>query len=165
MSRHLLRKETIKLGLMGQTKKEVFAELLELIPGSTLKPVKRKKLLEALLGRERFGTTAIGEGIALPHVVSDVIDQPIAALGLSREGIDFASLDGEPVHLCYLLLLPQNAQAVSSKKTWLLGAQAVLSDSFVSRLLHRAGSAEEIYTVLNERPEWLSDTVEVLAAS
>ncbi|HLD82322.1 MAG TPA: PTS sugar transporter subunit IIA, partial [Candidatus Omnitrophota bacterium] len=55
------------------------------------------------------GSTAIGQGIAIPHAKSDCIDKLIAAFGLSKKGIDFDSLDAEPAYIFFLLVAPQDS--------------------------------------------------------
>ena len=61
-------------------------------------------IVAALLEREGLGSTAIGRGIAVPHAKHPGVDGVAVALGRSRKGIDFASLDGQPVYLVFLLL-------------------------------------------------------------
>jgi PTS system nitrogen regulatory IIA component len=62
---------------------------------------------EVVLDREELGTTGIGEGIAVPHGKSDDVDELVAAFGRSERGVDFESIDNQPVHLLFLLLAPK----------------------------------------------------------
>ena len=62
---------------------------------------------EVVLEREELGTTGIGEGIAVPHGKSDTVDKLVAAFGRSERGIDFESMDNQPVHLLFLLVAPK----------------------------------------------------------
>ena len=59
-----------------------------------------------LVERERLGTTAMGDGIAIPHARVESLDRVLAVFGLSRAGVDFDSLDGKPTHLFFLLVAP-----------------------------------------------------------
>lgn len=63
-------------------------------------------LLESLLERETLQSTGIGRGVAVPHAICDDLDRPRVALGLCRDGVDFHSLDEQPVHLFFMLLSP-----------------------------------------------------------
>jgi PTS system nitrogen regulatory IIA component len=59
-----------------------------------------------LMTRESLGSTAIGQGIAIPHAKSDCVNTLIGAFGLSKKGVDFDSLDGEPAYIFFLLVAP-----------------------------------------------------------
>src|SRR6185503_21035524 len=71
----------------------------------------RQKVLDVLLERERISTTAIGEGVAIPHGKLAGVDRVLGAFARSPEGVDFASLDGGPTHLFFALIAPENAAA------------------------------------------------------
>lgn len=63
-------------------------------------------IVSAILKREELGSTGIGKGVAVPHTKHPSVDRLVATVALSEEGIDFASLDGEPVHIFFLLISP-----------------------------------------------------------
>jgi mannitol/fructose-specific phosphotransferase system IIA component (Ntr-type) len=63
-------------------------------------------LTAELVRRERIGTTAIGKGLAFPHMRTRLVDDFLGAIGVAPQGVDFASLDGRPTHLIVLLLSP-----------------------------------------------------------
>jgi len=63
-------------------------------------------IVSAVLKREELGSTGIGNGVAVPHTKHPSVDRLIATVALSREGIDFASLDGEAVYVLFLLVSP-----------------------------------------------------------
>lgn len=62
--------------------------------------------IEGALAREAIGSTGIGHGIAIPHCRSDLVSEIVCAYGQASEGVDFDSLDGEPVHSVFFLLTP-----------------------------------------------------------
>jgi fructose-specific phosphotransferase system IIA component len=101
-----LKEELINLNLKGKNKKEIIEELAELMK-------KRKEItnhelfLRGVFEREELGSTGIGEGIALPHARSNGVSQLIIVFGRSIEGVDFDSLDGEPVNLIFLIGTPK----------------------------------------------------------
>jgi len=63
-------------------------------------------IVAAILKREELGSTGIGRGVAVPHTKHPSVDKLIAAIALSSGGVDFASLDGEPVYIMFLLVSP-----------------------------------------------------------
>jgi PTS system nitrogen regulatory IIA component len=93
--------------LQATTKKEVIEEMVDLLidAGALDKKIKNK-LIETLLAREALGSTAIGQGIAIPHGKCENVAKLTAALGISKKGIDFDSLDGEPAYIFFLLVAP-----------------------------------------------------------
>lgn len=64
---------------------------------------------DAIIRREQLGSTAIGRGIAIPHTKHMAVDRVVATMAFSREGIEFNSVDGQPVHLAFLLVSPPNS--------------------------------------------------------
>jgi mannitol/fructose-specific phosphotransferase system IIA component (Ntr-type) len=99
-------------------------------------------ILDALLEREAAQSTGIGGGVAVPHAVYPELESTIIELALSRAGIDFLSLDEEPVHTCFLLLSPP---AASSTHIKLLARIArLMRQPDVLEQLLGAGTAEEV---------------------
>ena len=96
--------------LKSNTKKEVIEDLVDLLISADVIDKKSKpKIIETLLAREALGSTAIGQGIAIPHGKCDSVDKLTAALGISKGGVDFDSLDGEPVYIFFLLIAPADS--------------------------------------------------------
>ena len=115
MGRPLLCEEHIVAGLDALNREDALRKMVDALPAWTLMGIGKKKVLELLVLRERIGTTAIGQGIALPHCFSSEVHEPVVAFGVSPEGIPYPSLDGRPVHFIFMLILPQNeASAVDS---------------------------------------------------
>jgi len=99
----IFRQEGIVPQLRSRTKDEVFRELVDhLVP--LCPQVGRDKLLQGLLERERQMTTGIANHIALPHTHVPGLGRTVGLLGVSKEGIEYGSLDGEPVHLVFCLV-------------------------------------------------------------
>lgn len=99
--------------LTSQNKADALSEMLNgLVAVHKLPANLKAPLHKSLLHREELGSTGIGRGVAVPHAKlppdESTGKELIAAVGLSRPGIDFASLDGEPVHIMFLLLSPAN---------------------------------------------------------
>ena len=67
------------------------------------------KLVQILLEREALGSTGIGQGVAIPHGKAGSVSRVVGAVGISRAGMDFDALDGEPVHIFFLLVAPEDS--------------------------------------------------------
>ncbi len=78
-----------------------------LVAAGKLPESRRAEILDALRHREEMVSTGIGSGVAIPHAFSDDLDEVIAVFGRSAGGIDFESLDGEPVRLVFLFIVPR----------------------------------------------------------
>jgi len=89
--------------LKSRTKEELFKEITQLVV-SRRPDISRETLLDALWERERQMTTGIAWGVALPHTNLPQLGATLGLLGLSRKGIEYNSLDGEPVHVVFFLL-------------------------------------------------------------
>jgi PTS system nitrogen regulatory IIA component len=101
----ILIREACIVDMKARTKKEALRELSEVLAGS-VKGLDGAGLLDMLLERETLGTTAMGDGIAIPHARVEALDRLLASFGRSRQGVDFDSVDGKPTHLFFLLVAP-----------------------------------------------------------
>jgi PTS system nitrogen regulatory IIA component len=111
----------------------------------------RKKVLDVLLERERISTTAIGEGVAIPHGKLADVEQVWGVFARSLEGIDFASLDGAPTYLFFALIAPQNAAADHLKA--LARISRLLKDEAFRRRLMEAQTQQELYTIIAQEDD------------
>ena len=99
--------DAITIDLKATTKAGVIEEMVvSLVSAEAIEKRSKVKVIDILLAREALGSTAIGQGIAIPHGKSDSVSALTAALGISKKGIDFDSLDGEPAHIFFLLVAP-----------------------------------------------------------
>jgi PTS system nitrogen regulatory IIA component len=101
----ILVRDGCVIEMKARTKKEVLAELATALAPTT-PGLDAKELVDLLLERERLGTTAMGDGIAIPHARIESLGRLVASFGRSRSGIDFESVDGNPTHLFFLLVAP-----------------------------------------------------------
>jgi fructose-specific phosphotransferase system IIA component len=100
-----ITREHVKLGLEGENKEEVIEELVSLLADtSDVREV--DTVLEAVMKREREGSTGLEKGVAIPHAKSDAVKGLSIVVGVSRDGIDFESQDGKPAHLMFLMVAP-----------------------------------------------------------
>ena len=109
------------------------------------------KVLKVLLDRERISTTAIGEGVAIPHGKLSGVEHVLGVFARSPDGIDFASLDGAPTHLFFVLVAPENAAADHLKA--LARISRLLKDEEFRHRLMRGQSAHELFTIILEEDE------------
>lgn len=98
--------DLIKVSVESEEKEEVFEELVDLFCRSTGNGA-REEILAAVRDRESKMSTGIKKGIALPHGKTNAVDKVYGVLGISRKGIDYDALDGEPVYLLFMMLAPQ----------------------------------------------------------
>jgi mannitol/fructose-specific phosphotransferase system IIA component (Ntr-type) len=97
--------DAIVPSLANKTRDAVIEELVEsLAEAGAVSKQKVKEITKAIMTREAQATTGIGKGVALPHAKLKGVKKPIATIGCSSEGIDFASLDSKPVYSVILLL-------------------------------------------------------------
>jgi PTS system nitrogen regulatory IIA component len=105
----LLRIDQIQLNLRGADKPLVLRELVELTPELRDEPSQRDAFLQSLLERERLHTTALGDGIALPHArnpLGGLLKRSLIVFGRHSPGIPFGAMDNKPVQLFFLIASP-----------------------------------------------------------
>ena len=148
MWHQLLREDSIFLHLEAPNAEAALTEMIAMfrLPGFNAK--QKSSLLEFLLQRERFGTTALGDGIALPHCIFPEVKSSFACLGISRKGIPFPSLDGEPVYLVYMSVFPEQGASHAERFIALREAEIFLKDPFVRQRLKISESPEEAYEII-----------------
>ncbi|MDR2021407.1 MAG: PTS sugar transporter subunit IIA [Treponema sp.] len=99
--------EFIKVGLEAEDKEEAFEELVNHFCQSARSNA-REEILNAVRERESKMSTGIQKGIAIPHGKTNAVDKVFGVLGISKKGIDYDALDGQPVYLIFMMLAPQS---------------------------------------------------------
>lgn len=142
----VLKPEHINLNLKSRTKEGVIRELisqLEDIPED-----KRSFIRKEVMEREAIKSTGIGHGIAIPHTETDLIEGIHVALGISKTGVNFLSLDGEPVYIFVLVIANKK---LNLKYLSLLAHLArILSKKDVINKLKKASTPQKVIEVLKE---------------
>src|SRR5918999_5089314 len=105
-----LNAQSIISDLAGRDKAAVLDELAQKFPAAEA-TLNSKRVLDVLAEREKISTTAIGEGVAIPHGKLAGVDRIYAVFARSKKGVDFASLDGEPTRLFFALIAPEDGAA------------------------------------------------------
>ncbi|HEY7716999.1 MAG TPA: PTS sugar transporter subunit IIA [Candidatus Binatia bacterium] len=140
-----LSPESVMPALAGPDKDAALEEMAERL-ASCQGNLDKKKIRDVLVEREKISTTAIGEGVAIPHGKLPGIDQIFGVFGRSPQGVDFASLDGEPTYLFFALIAPENAAADHLKA--LARISRLLKDESFRRRLMAATSEQELYRMI-----------------
>jgi len=140
-----LNAEAIAVGLEQRTKREALDLLVGLIE-QRIPQLGRERLLEAILHRENVVSTGIGNHVAIPHADLPEIETPLLALGVFPDGIDFDSVDEEPVTLVFLLLGTPRSPGLHMK---ILARIARLSKDPEFEELESAASGEEARHILS----------------
>lgn len=144
--------EGIQIDLQSQNKKEILKELTTLLVNAHGIRSAQNEIYKALLEREELGSTGIGQGIAIPHGKSELVKEVVAALGISKKGIDFDALDGEPVYLFFLVVAPPNTSGLHLKV--LAKISRLLRDKFFRQALREAKSPEEVLKVIKQEDNY-----------
>ncbi len=144
----LLREDSIFLHLEAPNAEASLTEMIARFRAPGFSARQKSNLLEILLQREHFGTTALGDGIALPHCVFPEIKSSFSCLGISRKGIPFPSLDGEPVYFLYMMLFPESGSAHAERFRVLREAEMFLKDAFVRERLKISETPEEAHEMI-----------------
>ena len=100
---HILKPERVSLDLRATTKQGVLRELVKLLD---LSAPAQKNLLSTLVAREDLGSTGVGNGIAIPHCRSLVVGDLVVAVGRSKSGVNFQSMDRKRAYLFFLIVAP-----------------------------------------------------------
>lgn len=147
----LLGPEQILLDMKAVEHWPAIIELVDhLVSTGQLPPEQRDEMLEAFRVREEQVSTGIGLGVAIPHAFSDHLDRVIAVFGKSKSGIDFESLDNQPVHFIILFIVPRKDYHLHLRT--LAAIAKMFTNIEVRRQLGAAETLEEILTIFDSKP-------------
>lgn len=144
----LLIKERINLNLQSRDKKSVIREIAKLHDNTGIL-TDYEGYVGALNAREEQSSTALEEGIAIPHAKTEYVKQPALAMGRSTEGIDYESMDGEPSHLFFMIAAPAGADNTHIETLARL-TQLLLDDDFRISL-EKAETPDEVLDIINKK--------------
>lgn len=147
----VLYKEAIISDLKAVDKQGVLEELVMPIAG--IAGLNQDYLVRVLMERERLGSTGIGEGVGIPHGKLKDLASLVLGFGLSRKGVDFESMDGQPTHIFFLLVTPENSTGLHLKL--LAQISRILKNEFFRQKLMDAANSDEIYSIIQEEEEEL----------
>jgi len=124
-----------------------------LVKTKDVSPGERRKVVDAILRRERKGTTGFGNGVAIPHAKQEGVDGVVGVVARSAAGVDFAALDGQPVHLFFLLL--SNPDKPEDHLKAMEHIFRSIKNDNLRRFMCQAATREELVDLLREADEEL----------
>lgn len=141
--------DAITAELKSEDKPSVIAELVgNLVASGAIKASEQEGIVKAIMKREELGSTGIGRGVAVPHTKHASVDRLVGTVGVSKIGIDFNSLDGEQVHLFFLLVSPPDRPGDHLRALENISRQ--LRDDTFCRFLKQARGPQDIQLLLEE---------------
>ena len=108
MLKDVITLDCIDTDLKGTTKSEIIDEMVDILYKNG-KLNDREEYKQEILKREAQSSTGMEEGIAIPHGKTKAVKIPTVAIGISKKGVDYESLDGEPSHLFFMIAAPENS--------------------------------------------------------
>ncbi len=144
----ILGQEMVVPVLSGRDKTDVIVELAGVVAREHPE-IDHGRLVQALEDRERLNSTALGEGVAIPHGKLPGLKRVVAAFGRSPAGIDFNSLDGKPTHLFFLLVAPEDSAGAHLKALARI-SRLLKDESFRARLMQAPDAASLYQTIRAE---------------
>ncbi|HNX91836.1 MAG TPA: PTS sugar transporter subunit IIA [Candidatus Omnitrophota bacterium] len=150
--RELLQSGAVTVKLEAKEKNDVLSDLVDLlIDSGGVKKADKESIIKKLKERETLGSTGIGKGVGIPHAKFASLKKMVGAMGISKEGVDFKSLDGEPTYIFFLLIAPGETPGPHLKA--LAKISRLLDDKFVRDRLRSAKTNQDVIKILEEEEE------------
>ncbi len=147
-----LCKKAVTANLESTNKEDVIKELVDLlITAGEVEKKDKNKIIEVLMAREALGSTAIGQGVGIPHGKCECVSKLVASFGLSQKGVNFDSLDGEQVYIFFLLLAPQDSAGPHLKA--LARISRLLKDKYFRENLKQARDEKAVTKIITQEDD------------
>ena len=143
----ILVRDAVVLDLQSSAKRDVLAEMAGAL-ASAEPELDEERLLEVLSERERLQSTGIGESVAIPHGKLGGLSRLLASFARSRTGVDFESIDGQPTHLFFLLVVPEHSGGQHLKA--LARISRFFRDATFRKRLLEAETRDEVFRAIEE---------------
>lgn len=143
----LIQREMLLPSLRSTDKNGIIRELAAHVAANHPE-IDKGELTRVLIEREGLASTAIGEGVAIPHGKLSAVHDIVAGLGRIRRGVDFDSMDGQPTYLFFVLVAPETSTGAHLKA--LARISRVFKNSEFRRRLLDAEDADQMYQVIAE---------------
>lgn len=150
MLKDVITLDCINIDLKGETKSEIIDEMVDILYNNG-KLNDREEYKKEILKREAQSSTGMEEGIAIPHGKTDAVKIPTVAIGISKKGVDYESLDGKPSHLFFMIAAPANSN--NSHIELLSKITTLLLEDDIREALINAKSKEEVLDILIKNAE------------
>jgi len=141
----LIKRDMVVAALKATDKRGILEELATYMADRHPR-IERGTLARVLIEREQLASTAIGEGVAIPHGKLGAVGEIVAALGRAPAGVEFDSMDGQPTYLFFVLVAPESSTGAHLKA--LARISRVFKDPEFRRRLLDASDAESMYHVV-----------------
>ena len=142
-----VRPELIQVGLEAEDKWDAITKLIDLmVDAGEVKPEDRDKIIEVVFDRERSMSTGMERGIAIPHANSQLIGEVVGAIGISKEGVPFESLDEKPSDLIVVLVIPKDK--FQKHVRTLAGIARLFNHDEMTNALRNAATAEDVMRII-----------------
>jgi len=143
----LIKRDMVVPELRATGKRGILEELAAYMAGRHAR-IDRATLAKVLIERELLASTAIGEGVAIPHGKLGAVGEIVACLGRAVKGVEFDSMDGQPTYLFFVLVAPESSTGAHLKA--LARISRVFKDPEFRRRLLAAPDGESMYNVVAE---------------
>lgn len=141
--------EAIRPNVAATTKEGVIREMSQsLVDAGKITAGELESIVKAIMKREDLGSTGIGRGVAVPHTKHPSVSRLVGTVAISQTGIDFESLDGEPVQLLFLLVSPPDRPGDHLRALENISRQ--LRDDAFCKTLKEAGGPQDVWRLLEE---------------
>lgn len=146
----LISRNRIIPELVATDKQAILAELAAHL-AETEPTVTKDELERVLVDRESLASTAIGQGVAIPHGKLPQVSEIVACLGRAKNGVDFDSVDGKPTYLFFVMVAPENSSGAHLKA--LARISRVFKDEDFKQRLMVAGGADDMLELIDREDQ------------
>ena len=145
----LVSVEAIRPSVVANSKEGVIREMTQsLVDAEKIAVSEMDSIVKAIMKREDLGSTGIGRGVAVPHTKHPSVSRLVGTVAISEQGVDFESLDGEPVQLFFLLVSPPDRPGDHLRALENISRQ--LRDDAFCKTLKEAGGPQEVWRLLED---------------
>ena len=146
----MLAEDCTKSAVLFNSKKRILEYVAELAH-QHMPELAESTVFEALMAREKLGSTGIGGGIAIPHGKLKSVTTPVLVFVVSQDGIQFDAIDNQPVDIFCAILIPENQ--CQTHLTTLAGIARLLSQKDLTRKIRHADTDQALYQLLLSHAE------------
>jgi len=150
----LLSEQVIRIPLKSTEKTQIIEEMVDILHRAR-KLKDRDAVLRAVLEREQVMSTGIGGGVAIPHAKTEAVDDLVASFGITRQGVDFQSIDEKSVRIVFLLIAPADQTGPHLKALSRI-SRLMHWDEFRAKLIASRNSKEVIEAFAQEEQKYLT---------
>ncbi|MEA2005785.1 MAG: PTS sugar transporter subunit IIA [Acidobacteriota bacterium] len=153
---NLLMQDMIITDIESQKGEEVLKEMVDFLKKKNV-ITREKDLYEKLLQREKLGSTAIGDGVAIPHCKLKGAKDPILLLAVSKKGVDFSSLDGKPAHIFFLVVSSPDNPSLNLQILAAIAHLVRKSNGLLVKKILNAKNIQSILGIIKEEEEKIDE--------